>query len=150
MVFELDGRYRIAVERAEGLREEAARERLAHGAAWADPSPGTSLRTALGDLLIRVGRALGGDHRRGDATTASAVTSGPLQDGPVAAGGGGENGTWVVSLTGAPLSPPPSPSRAGMAAAWMARSVPRDGLDRLLRDLDRLGRELPAGGTGET
>jgi hypothetical protein len=37
-----------------------------------------------------------------------------------------------------------------MAAAWMARSVPRDGLDRLLRDLDRLGRELPAGGTGET
>lgn len=137
--------YRLALDRGRSLREEAARRRLARLATPAGRHGIASLRAYVGDLLIRAGRALGGE-RRGRHTMTPRVVARSLLDqarspiGPVP-----DNGTWVVSLTGAPLSRSPSGSTSGLSAAWMARSVPRDGMDRLLRDLDRLARDSAPG-----
>lgn len=140
-----DWQYRLALERGDSLRAEAARERLARLALQPDRYGRTSFRTYFGDLLIRAGRALGGDRRGTNATTSRIVARGSLDARRHLTGALPDNGTWVVSLTGAPLSRSPSTSTPGSSAAWMARSVPRDGLDRLLRDLDRLARDSAPG-----
>jgi hypothetical protein len=144
-VIDPDWQYRLALDRGESLREEAAARRLARWTAPPGRSGRVALRAFLGDLLIRAGRALGEDRRSGNATTSRIVARGSLDEGRYPTRPLPDNGTWVVSLTGAPLSWSPSTSTPGMSAAWMARSVPRDGLDRLLRDLDRLARDSAPG-----
>jgi hypothetical protein len=144
-VIDPDWQYRLALDRGESLREEAARERMAGLATQSDRHGSVTFRTFLGTLLIRAGRALGGDRSSGNAMASRIVGRGSLDEGRHPTRPVSDNGTWVVSLTGAPLSRSPSTSAPGLSAAWMARSVPRDGLDRLLRDLDRLARDSAPG-----
>ena len=138
MVIDPHWQYRLALDRGESLRSEASRRRLARLTVPAGRHGIASVRAFFGDLLIRAGRALGGDHRRRHTMTQRVIARSLLDDGLSPIGPIPDNGTWVVSLTGAPLSRSPSGSTSGLSAAWMARSVPRDGMDRLLRDLDRL------------
>jgi hypothetical protein len=58
-VHQLNGDYRLAADRAEALRADADRRRLARLAAAAGRRGRTPLRVTLGHLLIRAGRALG-------------------------------------------------------------------------------------------
>jgi hypothetical protein len=120
-VRDLYGGYRLAQERAEALRAEAARERFARSFDRAERSvrpERASMWSVVGGLLIRTGRALGGDHGTGrPAHTAPSVLLAQL--------------SRNASRTGTP-----TPRR---------RTRRHDRLDRLARDLEGLARELTAG-----
>lgn len=121
---DLNGGYGLARERVEALRAEAARERFARSFVRPERPGRASLPSALGRLLIRTGRALGGDHgTRQQPAPAQAAT------------------------TAAQVSPRASTARvpARRGPAQRLRDGRHDGLDRLARDLDRLARELTAG-----
>lgn len=132
---DLNGRYRLAGERVEALRAEAARERLARSLVRAGGDQGRSLTAIVGDLLIRAGRALGGDRRSRRAVAPPTPTG---------------TATVTGGLGRARLSAAPSASTLGLSTARMAGSVRSDRLDRLARDLDGLARELTAGQARKT
>lgn len=115
---DLNGGYGLARERVEALRAEAARERFARSFVRPERPARASLRSILGRLLIRTGQALGGDQASERLAPAQAATA------PAQASGS------------APTSRMPGPR---------VRSGRHDGLDRLVRDLDRLARELTTG-----
>ena len=82
---DLDGRYRLARERIDILRAEAARERLvrevrAGGNDGRARRERPSQRVGLGMLFIRVGRALGGEGRGTAASLARATVRGSLEE----------------------------------------------------------------------
>jgi hypothetical protein len=116
-VRDLYGGYRLAQERVEALRAEAARDRLARSIVRPERPGRGSLRSVLGTLLIRTGRALGGDGDRLPVPTPA--------------------GTVAAQASGS------APSRRMPATRVL--SGRHDRLDRLARDLDRLARELTAG-----
>lgn len=121
---DLNGGYGLARERVEALRAEAARERFARSFVRPGRPGRASLPGMLGRLLIRTGRALGGDHgTRQQPVPAEAATT-----------------VGHVSQNGSAARTP-----AQRMPARRARSGRHDGLDRLARDLDRLARELTAG-----
>jgi len=117
-VRDLYGGYRLAQERVEALRVEAARDRFARSFVRPERPGRGSRRSVLGSLLVRTGRALGGDHGDRLPLPAPAET--------VAAQASGRAPTGRM--------PPPR-----------VLSGRHDRLDRLARDLDRLARELTAG-----
>ena len=77
---DLNIRYRLAGERLEALRAEAARERMVRSVARAGRPGRTSVKATLGLFLIRAGKALGGEHRTTEIPAARASTRASLEE----------------------------------------------------------------------
>src|SRR6185437_8050125 len=115
VVRDLNGGYGLARERVEALRAEAARERFARSFVRPERPPRASLRSMFGRLLIRTGRALGGDH--------------------------GARQRPAPGQAPAPVAQLSRNASTARMPAPRVRSRRHEGLDRLARDLDRLARE---------
>lgn len=97
---DMNTRFRRAGERVEMLRAEADRARLARTAAGAGRHGRGSFRIIAGDLLIRAGRALGGDRRRGTVRTSGAAIGGARVDRRISTGLSSDDGTSLAGLAG--------------------------------------------------